>query len=161
VTGRYAATTEVPADRSRAEIETVLRRYGADQFVYGWDTSTGRPQAMVQFRASQRLIRIVVPMPNPDDPEFTLTATGRERSTAAAEKEWEQATRARWRALLLVIKAKLEAVAVDIATFDDEFLAYTVLPDGSTAGQWIAPQIDAAYATGLMPSALPELGPGS
>jgi hypothetical protein len=161
VSGRYAATTEVPADRSRAEIETVLRRYGADQFVYGWDTSAGRPHAMVQFRADGRLIRIVVPMPNPDDAEFTLTPTGKDRSRSAAEKEWEQATRARWRALLLVIKAKLEAVAVDIATFDDEFLAYTVLPDGTTAGAWMRPQVARAYELGTMPSGLPELGPGS
>jgi len=38
---RYAEGTSVPADRSRAEIERTLTRYGADQFAYGW-RATGR-----------------------------------------------------------------------------------------------------------------------
>lgn len=33
----YAQGTEVPADRSRAEIERMLIRFGADQFVSGWE----------------------------------------------------------------------------------------------------------------------------
>src|SRR5260370_42323885 len=34
--GRFAADTDVPADRSRAEVERTLQRYGADQCMYGW-----------------------------------------------------------------------------------------------------------------------------
>ena len=37
------------------------------------------------------------------------------------------------------------------------FLAHIVLPDGTTAGQFIRPQIAAAYSTGTMPSMLPAL----
>jgi hypothetical protein len=32
---RYASNTDVPSDRSRAEIERTLVRYGADEFMYG------------------------------------------------------------------------------------------------------------------------------
>jgi len=32
---KYAEGTEVPIDRSKAEIERVLAKYGADEFVYG------------------------------------------------------------------------------------------------------------------------------
>ena len=44
----YASTTEVPADRSRGEIEKTLMRYGADQFMYGWNDQG----AVIQFRAN-------------------------------------------------------------------------------------------------------------
>jgi len=33
---RYAPQTRETVDRSKAEIERLLNRYGADQFVSGW-----------------------------------------------------------------------------------------------------------------------------
>jgi hypothetical protein len=54
---------------------------------------------------------------------------------------WEQACRSRWRALLLCIKAKLEACAVGITTFDSEFLAHIVTGDGRTVAERIVPQL--------------------
>ena len=66
----------------------------------------------------------------------------------------EQAQRQRWRALLLVIKAKLEAIEAGIATFEDEFLAYTMLPSGETVGEWVSPQLDKVYEKGVMPATL-------
>jgi len=149
---RYAETTSVPADRSRAEIEKVLARYGADQFLYGWDSD----RALVQFRARGRLIRFLIEMPDKGGREFTHTPSkGIRRSPEQAEASWEQATRQRWRALALVIKAKLEAVTSGITEFDAEFLAHIVLPDGQTVGQWILPQVETAYLAGEMPQALP------
>jgi hypothetical protein len=65
------------------------------------------------------------------------------------------ACRARWRALALVIKAKLEAVESGITTFEEEFLAHIVLPDGTTLGQWAAPRLAHVYDTGAMPPMLP------
>jgi hypothetical protein len=35
---KFAENTSVSAERSRAEIEKTLRRYGADQFMYGWES---------------------------------------------------------------------------------------------------------------------------
>ena len=67
----------------------------------------------------------------------------------------DQACRQRWRVLLLVIKAKLEAVTVGIPTIETAFLANIVLPDNTTAGEWMLPQIDRAYRTGEMPPLLP------
>jgi hypothetical protein len=34
-------------------------------------------------------------------------------------------------------------------------LPFTVLPNGQTAGQWLAPQIEKVYLTGYMPALLP------
>jgi hypothetical protein len=68
---------------------------------------------------------------------------------------WEQACRQRWRALALVVKAKLEAVECGISTFEEEFLAWMMLPDGSTVGDRMLPQLETAYRTGQMPPLLP------
>lgn len=56
--------------------------------------------------------------------------------------------------MALVIKAKLEAVEAGIAAFEEEFLAHIVLPNGSTVGQFMMPQIAAVYETGRMPPLL-------
>lgn len=156
-TRRYAEGTEVAPEKSRAEIEGVVRRYGADSFVSGFDGT----QAMVMFRAHNRYVRFVLAMPHPDDAEFKLDARKNLRTPEQRKKAAEAEERRRWRALLLAIKAKLEVVESGIATFDEEFLAHVVLPDGGTVGQWIAPQIDEAYERGVMPAMLPALGPGS
>ena len=46
------------------------------------------------------------------------------------------------------IKAKLEAVASGIVTFEDEFATHMVLPDGHTVRDHLMPAIEQAYATG-------------
>lgn len=150
--GRYAEQTNVPSDRSRNEIESTLRRYGATKFAYGWDEAA----ATVMFELARRQVRFRLPMPDPKSREFTHTPQRRTpRSPAAAEEAFEQAVRQRWRALSLVIKAKLEAVAADITTVEQEFLAHIVLPDGSSVGDWASPQLELAYSRGEMPALMP------
>lgn len=151
----YAANTTVSTEASRTEIERTLQRWGADQFMYGWDND----RAVVGFRMHERQIKFVITLPDRNNRDYTHHSRGR-RTPDAALKQWEQACRRGWRALALVIKAKLEAVESGISEFETEFLAHIVLPDGSTVGDWVAPQIDTAYSTGRMPSMLPALGPG-
>ena len=152
---KYAESTEVPADRSRAEIERTLERYGATGFMYGWQAQ----QAVVAFQVHGKMLRFIVPLP--DKREFALTPTGRRRTPSSMESAYEQASRQKWRALALVIKAKLEAVESGITTFEEEFLAQIVLPSGDTVAQWMLPQVEQAYLTHSMPQLLPMLGPGS
>lgn len=152
----YAQATQVPAEKSKAEIERTLQRYGATQFAYGWDAEV----AIIGFRARGRQVLFRLPMPDVND--FARTPErGHRRSTEAQGKAWEQATRQRWRALALVIKAKLEAVEAGIVSFEDEFLAHTVLPSGETVSDWMQPQIEHAIANGTMPAMLPALGTGA
>lgn len=147
---RYAENTSVPTEKSRAEIERTLARYGCDAFMYGQSGGT----AVVQFDAHDRRIRFNLPLPDPADAAFTQTPTGRTRSDKQARDAWEQACRQRWRALALAIKAKLEAVEAGISDFEQEFMANVVLPGGQTVGDWMAPQIARAYTTGNMPPLL-------
>lgn len=129
----YAEDTRVPVIQTRGEIEALLQRHGADQFLSG----SQHGQAIVGFRIKGLQIKIVLTMPKSDD--------------AKAQKE----ARRRWRALLLIIKAKLEAVASGISLIEDEFLAHTVMADGQTIGQWAKPQVESMYKSGKMPPLLP------
>lgn len=148
----YAENTSVSTDKSKAEIERTLTRYGAEQFIHGWD----QERAMIGFRMQGRFIKMTLPLPRKDDPEFRKTPSGRRRrDDDATYKAWKQACRQRWRALALVIKAKLEAVESGITTFEEEFLAHISLPDGGTVGDFMLPQVAVAYETGTMPPLLP------
>ena len=155
---RYASNTKVSSDRSLQEIKRTVERYGAESFGFAQD----RDQAMVQFTLADRMVRFMVRMPDREGEEFMLTETGRDRSESAAFTAWEKSCRQRWRALSLVVKAKLEAVESGITDFDREFLAYLVLPDGSTVADNALPAVALAYETGRVPMALiPETAIGS
>jgi hypothetical protein len=148
---RYAENTGVSVESSRAEIERTLQRYGAESFAYGWDQT----RALIEFQHQERRIRFVLPLPDRQASEFWVTPARRtKRSPEQAYAAWEQACRQKWRALALAIKAKLEAVEAEITSFEDEFMAHIVLPDGSTFGAWAKPQIQKVYETSTMPPLL-------
>jgi hypothetical protein len=157
VTGRYAADTTVPADRSRAEIERTLTRYGASAFAYAWEGD----RSIVGFKFEGRHIRLTLTMPARESfrrvPDKGRIGGFRNRTDAQLETAYDQACRQRWRALALVVKAKLEAVESGISTLEREFLADVVLSEGQTVGEWIAPQLEVAYRNGGMPEMLPGL----
>lgn len=55
----YAQKTEVGTDRSKAEIEKTLTRYGAEEFGY----LSRQDCAVIAFRIDQRHVRITLPLP--------------------------------------------------------------------------------------------------
>ena len=148
---RYAEHTAVSTEKSKAEIERTLTRYGAAKFMTGWD----QDKAVMAFEMRERRIRFVLPLPDRKDKAFWTTPGGRrKRDEAGALDAWEQACRQRWRALALAIKAKLEAVETGITTFDEEFLAHIVLPSNQTVGEWLVPQVSHIYLDKKMPPML-------
>lgn len=150
--GQYASQTSVSSDKSRAEIEKTLKRYGAKSFAYGWNESS----ATIVFDIDDRRIRFTLPLPDSAEHRFTHTATGKPRAANSTEEAYEQAVRQSWRALNLVIKAKLEAVAAHIATVEQEFLAYIVDPNtNETVGDIIAPQLKESYRS--LPNGKPAM----
>src|SRR5262249_40691178 len=141
----------------KVEIEESLRRYGADQFVSGWESG----RAMIGFRCQSRFVRFELKFPDANDEKFRHTASGRwrypgTRSDRLASEAYDQEVRRLWRALALVIKAKREAVQSGITTFEHEFMAHIVMPDGKTVGQHVSPAIAEAYRTGTVRGLLPE-----
>jgi hypothetical protein len=151
--GTYAAETSVSTEKSRAEIERTLTRWGASQFMYGWD----QDRAIVGFVLRGRQMRFVIGMPDKDEKQFKWTShrPPRRRTVHQTIEAYEQACRQRWRALNLVIKAKLEAVESGISTLDAEFLGQLVLPNGQTVADAVVPRIIEGIEHNEMPSLLP------
>jgi hypothetical protein len=82
------------------------------------------------------------------DRQFQCTPVRQtQRSQQGAYKEWERACRQRWRALGLVIKAKLESVESGIETFEKAFMPYLLLPDGKI----VAEHVEAALQNNQLP----------
>lgn len=151
---KYAENTTVSSELSRLEIEKVLIRYGAEGFAY----AIVKDQAFIGFCMNGKQVKFVLPLPSKND--FQLTPTGRVRTESSQYDAWVQACRQRWRALKLVIQAKLEAVECGISVFEDEFMAHIVLPGGDTVGEFMRPQIEQAYLSGSVPKLLPMLEGG-
>jgi hypothetical protein len=143
----YAEGTSVAPEKSQMEIAGLIRKYGAGSFATGWDG----PRAVVQFVAHDRQIRFVLELPT-DWRQYILTPAKQRRTEKGARDAMEAEIRRRWRALMLVIKAKLEVVETGISTFETEFMAHTVMPDGRTVAEHILPRIDQAIAAGQMPA---------
>jgi hypothetical protein len=133
---RYAQNTSVSPERTQGEITEVLQRYDASDYMTGWLGG----KAMVAFKMNNTAIRFLCAMPDPQEKRSTHSGRG-SRSPRQAQTAWEQAVRQRWRALLLIIKAKLEAVAAGIATVEEEFLNNVLTPSGRTIGQFVIPQL--------------------
>lgn len=145
----YAEGTTVTPERSQMEIATLIRKYGASSFGTGWADGS----AFTTFVAHGRTIRFVLGLPD-DWHRFIKTPGGKLRRQPEAEKAMEGEVRRRWRCLALAIKAKLEAVDTGIATFEEEFLPYTVMPDGRTVTEHVLPAVERAIAAGEMPRTL-------
>lgn len=129
----YAARTTVAVSRTRQEIEHLLTKHKAKRFA----VAVERDQGGITFDLSDRRIRIKIRLPGTD-----------------------QGDRSRWRALLLTIKAKIESVESGIETFDEAFLAHTVMPDGKTVAEHALPAIAIAYQGKEMPPLIPHDSPG-
>ena len=152
----YAEKTKVSVAASKAEIEATLNRFGIRDVAYG--TMGGLASVMLQHNGRPYTIRLE--MPHPEAHEFhhcraNQYGTEKRRDDQAAYAAWEQACRVKWRELALLIKAKLVAISNDAVAFEDEFLAYAMLPDRSTVGEWAAEQLEGIVKAGRMPELLP------
>lgn len=142
----YAADTSISVARSKADIESLITRRGASSF--GTLTEPGR--SVILFKLNDRAVRFSVPLPDAEDPRFQPIRKRYGKTDEQRRYEnWEQACRSLWRALFLVVKAKLEAVESGITTFEDEFMAHLVIgPKGQTVSETILPQLNEMRDTG-------------
>lgn len=138
--GGYARKTTVSAEKSRAEIEGLLRRFGAAKFAY----MTSETDQMIAFEYNGVGVRFGLKIPAQD----TMTISG-----------WEAERRRLWRSLALAIKGKLVSVEDGIESFESAFLSHIDV-GGRTLGQHLIPQLGAAVESGRinLPAllALPE-----
>lgn len=136
----FAENTKVPIGRTQDEIKKILSKHGATGFVFGENQNT----AMLMFDMASRRIKIAIKLPQPPSPNATQSSI----------KTYEQIKRSKWRCLLLVVKAKLEAVESGITSLEHEFMANILLPNGKTVFDNINHSIKLAYETNTMPKLL-------
>ncbi|WP_395175099.1 hypothetical protein [Roseibium alexandrii] len=136
----YAEKTNVSVEKTKAEIERIVTRAGADSFM----SFSERGGAKIAFELNGRRILFVLPLPDQSEKRFWQHSRGK-RSESAAYAQWEQACRSKWRALYLTIKAKLESTEAGIESFDEAFLAHIMTPDGARFSERAVPAIEQAY----------------
>lgn len=134
---KYAQGTSVDVDKTLGEIKRTVMRFGATAFASMEDQVEQR----IGFEIRGMQIQMRVPVPKRE--EFRLTDSGRKRTESSAFNEWESECKRRMRSLSAVIKAKLIAIDDKVATIEQEFLPYIVLPNGSTIGDMLIPNLPA------------------
>ncbi|HSU71935.1 MAG TPA: hypothetical protein VLI70_10795 [Micrococcaceae bacterium] len=151
MTTNYVRGASITSAASRAEIREMLVAYGATGFRSGWEDG----RAAIAFVAGGRqfLFALAVRDPagpvgsgadhvRPGRPDQEYSGPARASGTRTAE----ETCRRHWYRFSLLVRAKLEAVASGIVTFEEEFLAYMVMPGGGTVFQYVAPAITGALA---------------
>lgn len=153
----YAVGTTVPFEKSVSEIIAAIRKAGADRICQFEDTTF----FAIQFTLGDRAIRFRVPFQSLDEMP-TRDGRGAWLTDKRRQDKFEASRRQRGRALLLVIKAKLESVESGVETFEEAFLAHVVMSDGLTVYERIQQPIALEYASGR-PDAVTGLlsGPSS
>ena len=143
----FAENTKVSVDRSQAEIRKTLLKYNST----GVACIESPTRAKVVFEMKNRRVQF----------SFDLAVyekTLNKNRILMSRNQVEQENRRLWRCVLLAIKSKLESVESGITSFDQEFMAHMMLPNGNTVGEIMIPQLDQCYSDNQMP---PLLGYGS
>lgn len=142
----YAENTSVPIEKSLSEIVSLIKRAGAVRVAQMEEPDN----IAVEFFLNERRLRFRVPlpileqMPKADGRGSMLSSKQRSDRLAAA-------CRQRARALLLVIKAKLESVESKVETFDEAFLSNIVMPGANTTVfEQISEPLRIGYSTGII-----------
>lgn len=148
---RYAEGTTVPVEKTRAEIESLLKKHGASAFFSASNAET----SMVGFRLANRMFRLEIRVAKPEQMPKSNRYVSSAQISALRQRWADDENKRRWRAQLLLIKAKLEMIATGETSIEREFLADMLTPNGQTVGQQALPALAAAYETGSMPPLLP------
>lgn len=145
----YVRGASITCAASRAEIQEMLTEYGAT----GFRTGSEGGRTIIAFTADRRRFRFLYEPPGSPEPAGASRGSEPPRSLPRP-KSHEELSRRYWHKLSMLIRVKLDAVGAGIATFEEEFLAYMVLPGGETVAQSVRPGIARAYATGVRPAPL-------
>lgn len=119
---RYAEGTKVSVDTSRGELSGILAKHGVKR--QGWMGDETADELFFELDGGQFRLRIEKPTLT----EIRQMYPNAYDHQAKLEAEW----RRRWRANVLLLKAKLEFIDSGDTTLDRELLPYRVLKDGRT-----------------------------
>lgn len=132
---RYAEGTKVSVENSRGEISGILARHGVVRMAWASEPAGD----ILQFELEGRSFRFDIVKPTLEEVRKRYLDEGGRWNLvydqqAKVDAEW----RRRWRANVLLLKAKLEFIEGGDTTLERELLPYLVLKDGRTLGQVVA-----------------------
>lgn len=125
MTRRFAEGTDVPVEKSRGEITGILATYGVKRM--GWMAGPEGDELMFELEGRQFRFQIKQPTWADISDRYVYDKNEADRRRAV-DAEW----RRRWRANVLLLKAKLEFADDERSTVLRELLPYAVLADGRT-----------------------------
>ncbi len=125
---RYAEGTKVSVESSRGEISGILAKHGVERM--GW--ASERAGDTLMFELGGYSFRFNMARPTLE--EVMRLYPNAYDHNAKREAEW----RRRWRANVLLLKAKLEFIDAGDTTLIRELLPYAVLKGGRTVEEEIA-----------------------
>lgn len=139
----YAEGTEVAFEKSIAEIISLVRKHGAERI-----GQMEHPTFfMIAFELAGRNLRFRLPFPSIEEMPVK-DGRGAVLEPHQRRARLDQRKRQRGRALMLVIKAKLESVESEIETVEEAFLANVVGADGQTIYERVSGPLALEYQTG-------------
>lgn len=139
---RYAQGTSVGLAKSRAEIDKLLRQWGADGVQWTDDFREGRVLLRFTWAHEGTKLQARIGMQLPSDNVLRDNATGpRGFSEPKYAKERDQHGREEHRILLLWLKAAFNAVDLGIVDASTLFLPFLEGADGRTVAEVAAPKL--------------------
>lgn len=122
----FAAATSVSPEKSRTEIDSLLAKHGTTS--RGIHVNDESREATIVFAivtaGSTNHYRLTLPLPH--------------RNKYRDQRSYDQAVRTRWRAMVLVLKSKLEIIRIGMSTAQREFLSDLVLANGKTVAETLS-----------------------
>lgn len=156
---RFAENTKVTPEKSRAEAEGLLTKYGAKEVALMSSESAGK--TAIVFIANSRRVKLEIVYPTYAEwkkhAEKVKIYQYQDRYTKVSTNWLRSELRRRWRVFVLRLKAKLEVCADDPAAFEREFLPDIMLPNGTTVGENIGPMLAEVYSGNRQLLTLPGL----
>lgn len=134
----YAKGTSVPADRSMSQLRQLLLKNRAD----GVAIAETREGAAVQFVFERIPYKFHIHYPSGREEKIKFTPTGNERSLNQIDKEIDAEVRRLWRAMVLYVKAAIEAHENGLVDLKRSMMGNIMLPTGQTMYQKLEGRLD-------------------
>lgn len=122
---RYAEGTAVTVPSSRGDITGILTKHGVTTMAWGSNPLGD----FLAFELAGKSFRLEIVRPTQKD--IFRMFPNHQDTDAKLNGEW----RRRWRATVLLLKAKLEFADGETSTIEQELMPYMLLRDGTTLGQ--------------------------
>lgn len=132
--GLKCYTTDVPADRSVAEIQKMLSSRGASGILLEYEKGTGRIERVAfRMRMGEREIAFRLPLRWRDVQQvLSHDVTIESRYRSRAQKDEDYCYRVAWRILREWVDAQMAMVDLGMVKVQEVFLPYAIMRDDRT-----------------------------